>query len=132
MHCRHQIAERLAAAFLRSRPRDDGQALEKRTFNVPVEQPRGSAVRCNRLLGVFAPLAPEYNMGDLLRPNELNTFVSQSAHVNPIEQSLAPAQQDRRDSDVQLIDETRTKILPDSVRSTADAHIHSLGCVARP
>src|SRR5712692_11916654 len=78
------------------------------------------------------PLAPEYNMGGFLRRNELNAFVSQSAHVNPLEQSLSPAQQDRRDSDVQLIDEARTKILLDSVRSAANAHIHSVGCVARP
>ena len=46
-------------------------------------------------------------MGGFLRRNELNAFVSQSAHVNPLEQSLSPAQQDRRDSDVQLIDEAR-------------------------
>src|SRR5260370_42691555 len=77
-------------------------------------------------------LAPEYNLGGLLRRNELNAFVSNSAHVNPLEQSLSPAQQDRRDSDVQLIDEARTKILLDSVRSAANAHIHSVGCVARP
>ncbi len=82
--------------------------------------------------GVIVPLAPEYNMGGFLRRNELNAFVSQSAHVNPLEQSLSPAQQDRRDSDVQLIDEARTKILLDSVRSAANAHIHSVGCVARP
>ena len=63
-----------------------------------------------------APLAPEYNMGGFLRRNELNAFVYQSAHVNPLEQSLAPAKQDRRDSEVQLIDEARTKILLDSVR----------------
>ena len=71
-------------------------------------------------------------MGGFLRRNELNAFVSQSAHVNPLEQSLSPAQQDRRDSEVQLIDEARTKILLDSVRSAANAHIHSVGCVARP
>src|SRR5258706_1332775 len=71
-------------------------------------------------------------MGGFLRRNELNAFVFQSAHVNPLEQSLSPAQQDRRDSDVQLIDEARTKILLDSVRSAANAHIHSVGCVARP
>jgi hypothetical protein len=90
------------------------------------------AVRRNRLLGVIVPSAPEYNMGGFLRRNELNAFVSQRAHVNPLEQSLSPAQQDRRDSDVQLINEARTKILLDSVRSAANAHIHSVGCVARP
>ena len=68
-------------------------------------------------------LAPEYNMGGFLRRNELNAFVFQSAHVNPLEQSLSSAQQDRRDSDVQLIDEARTKILLDSVRSAANAHM---------
>ena len=36
------------------------------------------------------PLAPEYNMGGFLRRNELNAFVSQGAHVNPLEQSLSP------------------------------------------
>src|ERR1700720_3806787 len=85
-----------------------------------------------RLLGVIVPLAPEYNMRGFLRRNELNAFVSQSAHVNPFEQSLSPAQQYRRDSEVQLIDEARTKILLDSVRPAANAHIHSVGCVARP
>jgi len=49
-------------------------------------------------------------MGGFLRRNELNTFVSQTAHVNPLEQSLSPAQQDRRDGDVQLIDEARAKV----------------------
>src|SRR5688572_18711226 len=70
-------------------------------------------------------------MGRFLRCNELNAFVCQSAHVKPLEQSLTPAQQDRRDSDVQLIDEARTKILLDSARSAANAHVHSVGCVAR-
>ena len=79
-------------------------------------------MRYNRLSGVIVPLAPEYNMGGFLRRNELNAFVSQSAHVNPLEQSLSPAQQDRRDSDVQLIDEASAKILLDSVRSAANAH----------
>jgi hypothetical protein len=59
--------------------------------NVPVQRRRASAVRCNRrLLGITVPLAPEYNMGGFLRRNELNAFVSQSAHVNPLEQSLSP------------------------------------------
>jgi hypothetical protein len=38
-------------------------------------------------------------MGSFLRRNELNAFVSQSADVNPLEQSPSLAQQDRRDSD---------------------------------
>jgi hypothetical protein len=80
----------------------------------------------------MVPLAPEYNMGGFLRRNELKAFVRKSARVNPLEQSLSPAQQDRRDSEVQPIDEARTKILLDSVRSAANAHIHPIGCVARP
>jgi hypothetical protein len=44
----------------------------------------------------------------------------------------APFEQGRRDSDVQFIDEARMKILLDSFRSAANAHIHSVGCVARP
>ena len=56
-------------------------------------------------------------MGGFLRRNELNAFVSQSAHVNPLEQSFSPAQQDRRDSDVQFIDEAHTKILLDGMTS---------------
>ena len=78
------------------------------------------------------PLAPEYDMGRFLRRNELNAFISQGAHVNPLEQSLSPAQKDRRDRDMQLIDEARTKVLLNSVSSAANAHIHSVGCVARP
>ncbi len=41
-------------------------------------------------------------MGGFLRAQRtLNAFVSQSAPINPLEQSLSPAQQDRQDSDVQ-------------------------------
>lgn len=71
-------------------------------------------------------------MGGLLRRHELNALVSQRAHVDPLEQSLSPSQQDRRDSDVQFIDEALTQILLDSVRSAANAHILSVGCGARP
>src|ERR1700728_4083621 len=56
--------------------------------NVPFQRPRGGAGRSNRLLSVIVPLAPEYNMGGFRRRNELNAFISQSAHVNPPEQSL--------------------------------------------
>ena len=56
----------------------------KQPLNVPVQRRRGSTARCNRLLGFIAPLPPEYNMGGFLRRNELNAFVSQSAHVSPL------------------------------------------------
>lgn len=65
-------------------------------------------------------------MGGFLRRNELHAFVPQSARVNPIEQSRSPAQQNRRDSEVPLIDEARTKVLLDRARSAANAHIHSV------
>jgi hypothetical protein len=77
-------------------------------------------------------LEADYNMGGFLRRNELNAFVSESAHVNALEQSFSPAQQYRRDSEVQLIDETGTKILLDGVGSAANANIHAIGCLARP
>src|ERR1700728_2457899 len=70
-------------------------------------------------------------MGGFVRRDELNAFVSQSAQVNRLEQSLSSAQQDRRDSDVHLIDEAQTKILLEGLRSAANAHIHSVGCVVR-
>jgi len=49
--------------------------------SVPVRRWRGGAVRCNRLSGVIALLAPEHNMGGFLRRNELDAFVTQGAHV---------------------------------------------------
>ncbi len=102
------------------------------TIMYPRTQPNEMSGRCSRLLGVIVPLAPQYDMGGFLRRNELNAFVSQCAQVKPLEQSLSPAQQDRRDSDMQLIDEARTKILLDSMWSAANAHIQSVGCLARP
>src|SRR5437879_6141396 len=72
------------------------------------------------------------NIGFFLIHNQHKTIICESTHDTPLKQLLSPAQQDRRDSDVQLIDEARTKILLDSVRSAANAHIHSVGCVARP
>jgi hypothetical protein len=55
------------------------------------------------------------------RCNELNAVVSQSAHVNSLEQSLSPAQQDRRESDVQFIDEACSKILLPFISMSARA-----------
>ena len=64
-------------------------------------------------------------MRGLLRRYEFNAFVSQSPQVNPFEQRFPPAEQDRRDSNVQFINEALTKILLDCVRPTADPHVHS-------
>lgn len=60
-------------------------------------------------------------MRGLLRRYEFNAFVSQSPQVNPFEQRFPPAEQDRRDSNVQFINEALTKILLDCVRPTADS-----------
>jgi len=50
-------------------------------------------------------------MCGFLRRYEFNAFVSQSPQVNPFEQRFPPAEQDRRDSNVQFINEALTKIL---------------------
>ena len=69
-------------------------------------------------------------MRGLLRRYEFNALVSQSPQVNPFEQRFSPAEQDRRDSNVQFIDEAFAKILLDCARPTADSHVHSGGGVA--
>src|ERR1700675_1023331 len=55
-------------------------------------------------------------MRGLLRRYEFNAFVSQSPQVNPFEQRFPPAEQNRRDSNVQFINGALTKILLDCVR----------------
>jgi hypothetical protein len=64
-------------------------------------------------------------MRGLLRRHEFNAFVSQSPQVNPFEQRFPPAEQDRRDSNVQFINEALTKTLLDCVRPTAYPHVNS-------
>src|SRR3990167_5404987 len=71
-------------------------------------------------------------MRGLLRCRELHSFVAQGPQVDTFEQPLAPAQQDRRDRDVQFIDEAFAKILLDGVRPAADAHVPLAGRLARP
>ena len=56
------------------------------------------------VIGRRCALAPEYNLGRLIPRSEPNACVTQSARINPLEQSLSPAEQHGRDSDVQLID----------------------------
>jgi hypothetical protein len=71
------------------------------------------------------PSVPQDDMRGLLRRHEFNAFVSQSPKVNPFEQGFSPAEQDRRDGNVQFINEALAKVLPDCVRPTADTHVHS-------
>src|SRR5919106_5503276 len=94
-------------------------------------QPRAEHVGCNRLLGVIMHLAPEYNMGGLLRRHELHAFVSQGWQVDALEESLSPSQQNRRDGHMQLINEALTKVLLNGVRTTTNAHVHPVGGLAR-
>jgi hypothetical protein len=70
-------------------------------------------------------------MRGLLRRYEFNAFVSQGPQVNAFEQRFSPAEQNRRDRDVQFINEALTKILPDCVRATADPHVLSGSGLAR-
>ena len=57
------------------------------------------------------------------------------AHKSTPSNSGSPAGQDRRDNNVQFINEALTKMLLDCVRPTADPHVHSgsgLACTVRP
>src|SRR5437870_5277418 len=78
------------------------------------------------------PLVPQNNMGGLLRRCKFNAFVSQSPQVNAFEQSLSTTEQDRCDSNVQLINEALTKILLDCVGPTANSHVSSGGRLSCP
>ena len=71
-------------------------------------------------------------MGCPLRGHVLDTAISQRSQVNSLEESLSSTQQDRRDRDVQLINEAGTEVLLYGVGPTAKAYIHSVGCLARP
>ena len=71
-------------------------------------------------------------MRGLLRRCEFNAFVSQSPQVNAFEQSLSTTEQDRCDSDVKLINEALTKILPDRVGPATDSHVSSGGRLSCP
>lgn len=59
----------------------------------------------------------------LLRRDGLHAFVPERPQIDRIEQRFSSAKQDRRDSDVQFIDQALAKILPDRMRSAADAHV---------
>ena len=65
-------------------------------------------------------------------PPTQRTYTPAPARVNPLEQPLAAAQQDRGDGEVQLIDEAGAEILLDRVRSAADAHVFAVGGFLRP
>src|SRR5262245_19879637 len=84
-------------------------------------------MRRNRLLGVRGPLVPKNDMRGFLRGRKFNALVSQSPQVNFFEKSLSTAEQDRCDSNVQLINKALTKILLDCVGSAANSYVFSRG-----
>ncbi len=63
---------------------------------------------------------------------ELPAFVSQGSQVDPLEQPLPLSQQHRRDRNVQFINEGFSQILLYDTGPTANAHVHAVGCFARP
>src|SRR5437773_10101642 len=84
------------------------------------------------VLGVLGPLVLQNNMRGLLRRCKFNAFVSQSPQVDAFEQSLSTTEQDRRDSNVQLIDKALTKIRLDCAGPTANSHVSSGRRLSRP
>src|SRR5258708_13335381 len=71
-------------------------------------------------------------MGGSHRGCKVNAFVSQRREVNAFEQSLSTTEQDRRDSNVQLINKALTKILLDRVGPTTNSHVSSGGRLSCP
>jgi hypothetical protein len=53
----------------------------------------------------------------------LDTFITQRAQINSLEQSLSGAEQDRSDCNVQLINEGRAKVLLNCIGPASEAHV---------
>ncbi len=70
-------------------------------------------------------------MGSLFRSHELHAFVSQGRHVHPIEESLSATEQDRRNGNVELIDQARTKVLLYGIDPTTNPHVRPVRSFAR-
>jgi hypothetical protein len=68
----------------------------------------------------------------LLRSYGLDAFITQRPQVSPFEQALALPQQNRRDRDMQFINESFLKILPNHAGAAANAHIHAIRGFAGP
>ncbi len=83
-----------------------------------------------RMTGARVSLPPQDDMRGLLGRDEFHTLVSERPQVESLEQRFTSAEQDRRNGDVQFIDEARAKILPNGVRPAADAHVHGASGLA--
>jgi hypothetical protein len=60
----------------------------------------------------------------------LGARVSQIREVDTVKQRLARAEQDWRDGDIQFIDQSFPKVLPDCRRSSTDSDILAVGGIA--
>src|SRR3569833_1559530 len=64
-------------------------------------------------------------MSGLVRRSEINTRVYQSPQDNDIEQPFSATEQNRRNRNLQLIDEALSKVLLVGIRPAADPHVAS-------
>lgn len=64
-------------------------------------------------------------MGHGTRPDQLGTFVTVWQVVESGEETLAPTEQDRGDSDVQLIDQAGAQVGPDRCDATAQSDVRA-------
>lgn len=62
----------------------------------------------------------------------LDAAIAELQQVDAREQVLAAAEQDRRDSEVQLVDEAGAQVLADRRRPATQAHVFPIGSVDRP
>ncbi len=77
--------------------------------------------------------APEHHMrrcrGGHVRRRDV--VAERALHVDPLEQRLARAKQQRRDREVQLVHLPRAQVLPDGRRAAADTNVGAAGGLAR-
>jgi putative endonuclease len=81
---------------------------------------------------VARPSAPQNNMRGLFRRRRFNAVVSQRPQVDAFEQSLSTPEQDRRDGNVQLIDQALTKVLLDRAGAATNPHVLSASRLTCP
>src|SRR5262245_16366035 len=80
---------------------------------------------------LYMSLALENDVRRVLRCFVLRAAVAEGSQVEVREQVLAPAEHDRRDGDVHLVDEARLEVLADRAHAAADAHVLAAGRLAR-
>lgn len=80
------------------------------------------ALQCKAAQTLSSPALQDH-VGGLLRRHRLHAFVAERACVYAFEESLAAAEQDGRDYEVQFVDQALAQVLLDGVRAAADAHV---------